>query len=302
MHNIELRHLRYFIAVAEELHFGRAAEKLNISQPPLSQQIQSLETQIGAVLLYRNNRTVRLTQAGEMFLKEAKNIVGKVQDVSEQAARIHRGEEGTLTIGLTSSAPFVKKISRTFQRFRLAHPQINIRIEEMNSQQQIDPLVNGKLDLGVMRNGVLPDVLQHHILHTGPLVAVVPENHPLTELTPGELTLSHLADQPFVFFSKDVGTSLYDDILQRLAHAGITPFITQEVGEALTIIGLISAGLGVSILPASYKRIQVDGVKYLSFKDEQVNTQVWLVSHRHRPLSAPALTLARMLMEDEAKP
>ncbi|MCC3701905.1 LysR substrate-binding domain-containing protein [Rouxiella badensis] len=298
MNNIELRHLRYFIAVAEELHFGRAAEKLNISQPPLSQQIQALETQIGAVLLYRTNRSVRLTQAGEMFLKEAKSIVSKVHDVSEQAARIHRGEEGNLTIGLTSSAPFLKKISRTFQRFRMAHPHVNIRIEELNSQQQLQPLVEGTLDLGVMRNGVLPDVLQHHLLRSEPLVAVVPEQHPLTQLPPGELTLSHLADQPFVFFSKDVGTSLYDDILQRLALAGITPFITQEVGEALTIIGLISAGLGVSILPASYKRIQVDGVKYLSFKDEQVNTQVWLVSHRHRPLSAPALALAKMMIED----
>lgn len=299
MNNIELRHLRYFIAVAEELHFGRAADRLNISQPPLSQQIQSLETQIGAVLLYRNNRSVRLTQAGEMFLKEAKTIVGKVEDISQQAARIHRGEEGKLTIGLTSSAPFLKKVSRVFRRFRTAHPLVNIRIEELNSQQQMSPLVEGKLDLGVMRNGILPDVLQHHLLRSEPLIAVVPSNHPLADLPPGELTYAHLADQPFVFFSKDVGTSLYDDILNRLSEAGITPFITQEVGEALTIIGLISAGLGVSILPSSYKRIQVDGVKYLSFKDQQANTEVWLVSHRHRPLSAPAQALAKMMMEED---
>ncbi len=299
MHNIELRHLRYFIAVAEELHFGRAAEKLNISQPPLSQQIQSLELQIGAMLLQRNNRTVRLTQAGEMFLKEAKSIVSKVEDISQQAARIHRGEEGKLTIGLTSSAPFLKKVSRVFRRFRIAHPLVNIRIEELNSQQQITPLVEGKLDLGVMRNGVLPDVLQHNLLRSEPLIAVIPSNHPLASLSPGELTYAHLADQPFVFFSKDVGTSLYDDILHRLAEAGITPFITQEVGEALTIIGLISAGLGVSILPASYQRIQVDGVKYLSFKENQASTEVWLVSHRHRPLSAPALALAKMMMEED---
>lgn len=296
---MELRHLRYFIAVAEELHFGRAAERLNISQPPLSQQIQSLETQVGALLLYRNNRSVKLTQAGEMFLKEAKGIVGRVHDISEQAARIHRGEEGKLTIGLTSSAPFLKKISHTFRRFRSAYPQVNIRIEELNSQQQLTPLVEGVLDLGVMRNGILPDVLQHNVLRSEPLVAVVPADHPLTRLAVGELTFAHLADQPFVFFSKDVGTSLYDDILRRLASAGITPFITQEVGEALTIIGLISAGLGVSILPASYKRIQVDGVKYLSFKDEQESTQVWLVSHKHRPLSAPALALAKMMLEEK---
>ena len=131
MSPIELRHLRYFIAVADELHFGRAAEKLHISQPPLSQQIQALEANIGAQLFNRNNRNVSLTQAGEGFLKEARQIISRVNDASQQAAKIHRGEAGNLTLGLTSSAPFLRRVQRTIQRFHLLYPDVNIRIEEM---------------------------------------------------------------------------------------------------------------------------------------------------------------------------
>ena len=261
MSHIELRHLRYFIAVADELHFGRAAERLHISQPPLSQQIQALEAHVGAALFYRSNRTVRLTQAGVAFLHEARQILQRVEEASEQAARIHRGESGNLTLGLTSSAPFLHRVSRTLHRFRLTYPDVNIRIEQLNSKQQIDPLLEGKLDLGIMRNGDLPPQLAHQRIWSEPLIAVVHKDNPLNDLPAGELTFQHLADQPFVFFSKGVGTSLYDDILDQLRAQGITPYITQEVGEPLTIIGLVAAGLGVSILPASYLRIQVDGVK-----------------------------------------
>ncbi|MFZ4833788.1 LysR substrate-binding domain-containing protein [Rouxiella sp. Mn2063] len=298
MHNIELRHLRYFIAVADELHFGRAAERLHISQPPLSQQIQALENHIGAVLFQRNNRNVSLTQAGEVFLKEAKQIIARVEEASNTASRIHRGEEGTVTLGVTSSAPFLRRVSHTLQRFRMLYPKINVRIEELNSQLQVEPLLEGKLDVGIMRKSVLPDVLQHHLLLSESLVAVVPEAHPLATLPEGTLRLTDLASQPFVFFSQEVGTSLYDAILKRLAQSGVTPFITQEVGQASTIIGLVSAGLGVSILPASFKRIQVDGVRYLHFAETDINTDAWLVHHARRPLTTPAATLVKMMMAD----
>lgn len=299
MNNIELRHLRYFIAVADELHFGRAAERLHISQPPLSQQIQSLEATIGAKLLNRNNRNVSLTQAGEAFIKEARQIISRVQDASLQASKIHQGIAGNLTLGLTSSAPFLRRVQRTIQRFHLQYPEVNIRIEEMNSTQQIEPLLEGRIDLGIMRNRQLPEVLHHQLLLSESLVAVVHEDNPLVNLPEGELTFQHLADQPFVFFSKDSGTSMYDDIRALLGSHGITPFITQEVGEPLTIIGLVSAGLGVSILPAAYLRIQVDGVRYLRFGKQQGNTQVWMVNHRHRELSAPATAFMKLMMQDK---
>ncbi|MEQ9720933.1 LysR family transcriptional regulator [Yersinia alsatica] len=293
---IELRHLRYFIAVAEELHFGRAAERLRISQPPLSQQIQILEEQIGARLLARNNRNVSLTQAGTLFLKESYQILAQVNSASEKAARLHRGESGELTIGFTSSAPFISAVSKNLRAFRQLHPQVHIKMQEVNTKQQIEPLLDGRLDLGVMRNTRLPDALQYRLLLREPLVAVVHEEHPLAALP--SIQYSSLAEQPFVFFAREVGTALYDEILTLLARAGITPYITQEVGEAMTIVGLVSSGLGVSILPASFTRVKVDGVKYLPLAEVSATTEVWLVNHKHRPVTAPAEALIRLMVAD----
>ncbi|PWC12493.1 LysR family transcriptional regulator [Brenneria corticis] len=294
--NIELRHLRYFIAVAEELHFGRAAEKLLISQPPLSQQIQMLEEQVGARLLERNNRNVRMTPAGEMFLKEAWSIIAQVNQAAERAARIERGEIGELTIGFTSSAPFIKKVSRSLLRFRQSYPQVHIQMMELNTKQQIEPLLNGKLDIGVMRNNPLPDALEHQLLLHEALVAVVHEEHPLAGQSNGPIGIRQLANEPFVFFSRTVGTALYDETLTLLKRYGIHPYITQEVGEAMTIVGLVSSGLGVSILPASFMRIKVDGVKYLPLAESDAITEVWLVTARNRPLKTAAQTLISLML------
>ncbi|MCA6998884.1 LysR family transcriptional regulator [Dickeya solani] len=299
--NIELRHLRYFIAVAEELHFGRAAEKLHISQPPLSQQIQALEEQIGAQLLDRNNRNVRLTQAGELFLKEAWAIINQVNQAAERAARIQRGEIGELNIGFTSSAPFVKQVSRSLLQFRQSYPEVHIQMLEINTKQQIEPLLDGKLDLGVMRNNPLPETLRHQLLLHEPMVAVVHEEHPLAAAPGGHISIQQLASEPFVFFAREVGTALYDEVLTLLKKYGITPYITQEVGEAMTIIGLVSSGLGVSLLPASFRRIRVDGVKYLSLQEKDAISEMWLVTHHHRPLNTAAQTLITLMLGSTAK-
>ncbi|VTR30075.1 Hca operon transcriptional activator [Serratia fonticola] len=146
--NIELRHLRYFVAVAEELHFGRAAERLRISQPPLSQQIQALEDMVGARLLARNNRNVSLTQAGEMFLKEAYQVLAQVNRAAEKAARLERGELGELTIGFTSSAPFISVVSRSLRAFRQLSPDVHIKMREVNTKQQLERCSTVTLILG----------------------------------------------------------------------------------------------------------------------------------------------------------
>ena len=157
--NIELRHLRYFIAVAEELHFGRAAARLNISQPPLSQQIQILEEQIGARLLARTNRSVTLTAAGEQFLGDARQILGQVEAAATRAARLHQGETGELRLGLTASAPFIKTVSDTLLLYRQRYPDVHVQTVESHTREQIGPLGDGTLDLGLMRNTPLPETL-----------------------------------------------------------------------------------------------------------------------------------------------
>lgn len=195
--NIELRHLRYFIAVAEELHFGHAAARLNISQPPLSQQIQILEQQIGARLFARTNRSVSLTDAGKQFLADSRQILSQVEDAAARAARLHHGEAGELRIGFTSSAPFIKAVSDTLSTFRHRYPDVHIQTRETNTREQIVPLNEGALDLGLMRNTQLPETLVWERVLREPLLAMVPRDHPLAS-QPG-VSLRELAREPFVF-------------------------------------------------------------------------------------------------------
>jgi DNA-binding transcriptional LysR family regulator len=278
--NIELRHLRYFIAVAEELHFGHAAARLNISQPPLSQQIQILEQQIGARLFARTNRSVSLTDAGKQFLADSQQILSQVEDAAARAARLHHGETGELRIGFTSSAPFIKAVSDTLSTFRHRYPDVHIQTRETNTREQIMPLNEGALDLGLMRNTQLPETLVWERVLREPLLAMVPRDHPLAS-QPG-VSLRELAREPFVFFDPHVGTGLYDDILGLMRRYDLTPVITQEVGEAMTIIGLVAAGLGVSILPASFRRVQLSEMCWLPIEEQDAVSEMWLVWSKHR--------------------
>lgn len=278
--NIELRHLRYFIAVAEELHFGHAAARLNISQPPLSQQIQILEQQIGARLFARTNRSVSLTEAGRQFLADSRQILSQVDDAAARAARLHHGETGELRIGFTSSAPFIKAVSDTLSTFRRRYPDVHIQTRETNTREQIVPLNEGALDLGLMRNTQLPETLIWERVLREPLLAMVPRDHPLASQP--RVSLRELAREPFVFFDPHVGTGLYDDILGLLRRYDLTPTIAQEVGEAMTIIGLVAAGLGVSILPASFRRVQLSEMCWLPIEEQDAVSEMWLVWSKHR--------------------
>jgi len=292
--NIELRHLRYFIAVAEELHFGRAAQRLNISQPPLSQQIQILEQQIGARLFARTNRSVQLTAAGIQFLNDARQIMQSVTQAADKAARLHRGEEGELRIGFTSSAPFITAVSDALFTFRQRHPGVHIQMQEINTRQQLEPLNEGRLDLGVMRNTPLPETLAHQLLLREPLCAVFPRDHPLAEKA--AISVTELAQEPFVFFDPQVGTALYTETLALLQRYAVAPNIAQEVGEAMTILGLVATGLGISILPASFSRIRLDDVRWVALKEQDAWSEVWLVWSRRRETTAVIEQMKALLL------
>ncbi|KMK19721.1 LysR family transcriptional regulator [Pluralibacter gergoviae] len=291
--NIELRHLRYFIAVAEELHFGRAAARLSISQPPLSQQIQILEQQVGARLFARTNRSVSLTPAGEQFLIDSRQILARVEEAAARAARLHQGETGELRLGFTSSAPFIRAVSVTLSRFRRQYPDVHIHTLESSTREQIAPLSEGRLDLGLMRKTALPETLMHRVIRHEPLLATVHRDHPLAERS--SVTLGELVAEPLVFFDPHGGTGLYDDILGLLRPHG-TPVIAQEVGEAMTILGLVSAGLGISILPASFMRVQLNEVRWLPIADKEAVSEMWLVWSKHHELSQAALRFREQLL------
>ncbi|KAF0857550.1 LysR family transcriptional regulator [Mixta calida B021323] len=292
--NIELRHLRYFIAVAEELHFGRAALRLNISQPPLSQQIQLLEQQIGARLLARTNRSVQLTAAGHQFLQDARAILLDVEQAASRAARLHQGEEGEIRIGFTSSAPFIAAVSDALFNFRQRYPQVHIQMQEMNTRQQLTPLSDGRLDLGVMRNTPLPDTLAWQLLLREPLCCVLHHAHPLARRP--LVSVRDLAQEPFVFFDAQSGTALYGEIMTLLHRYHIQPYITQEVGEAMTILGLVATGLGISILPASFRRAQLAHVVWLPLAEPDAWSEMWLVWSRQRETSAVMAHMKALLL------
>lgn len=294
--NIELRHLRYFIAVAEELHFGRAAQRLHISQPPLSQQIMQLEAETGAQLFNRTNRSVQLTPAGAQFLEDARAILLQVEQATQRAARLHRGEEGELRIGFTSSAAFIGVMSDALYVFRQRWPNVHVQMQEINTRQQLAPLHEGKLDLGVMRNTPLPADLHHQLLLREPLCAVVHKAHPLA--TAGRITLQALAREPFVFFDPQVGTALYSEILDLLQRYQIRPYITQEVGEAMTILGLVATGLGVSILPASFSHARLANVVWLPLEEPDAQSEMWLVWSGEREMSAQMAHMMALLRRE----
>ena len=277
---MELRHLRYFIAVAEELHFGRAAQVLGISQPPLSQQIQALEQEVGARLFERTNRRVELSEAGRLFLQEARLVLAQVDKAADVARRAQLGELGELKIGFTSSAPFNSSIPQAIFAFRQAFPAVHLNLQEMSSTEVAESLVDESIQVGLMRPLPLPDSLTVIELMREPLVAVLNAGHPLVQGTERGLPLAQLAQEPFVFFPRTYGSGLYAQLLSLCRDAGFSPHFAQEAGEAMTIIGLVAAGLGVSVLPASYQRIRIDGVVYRTLLDQEAVTAVWLVQRK----------------------
>lgn len=277
---MELRHLRYFIAVAEELHFGRAAQVLGISQPPLSQQIQALEQEVGARLFERTNRRVELSEAGRLFLTEARLVLARVDKAADVARRAQLGELGELKIGFTSSAPFNSSIPQAIFAFRQAFPAVHLNLQEMSSTEVADALGDETIQVGLMRPLPLPDALSVVELMREPLVAVLSAGHPLAQGSERGLHLTQLAEEPFVFFPRAYGSGLYAQLINLARDAGFSPHFAQEAGEAMTIIGLVAAGLGVSVLPASYQRIRIDGVVYRTLLDPEAVTAVWLVQRK----------------------
>jgi DNA-binding transcriptional LysR family regulator len=273
---MELRHLRYFIAVAEELHFTRAAERLHIGQPPLSQAIQALEADVGARLFERTRRSVRLTGAGAQFLADAYRILALSEQAAEGARRAERGETGELRIGFTFSTPLTPLFATVINRYRSQYPAVSLTLHEMASLPQLDALAQRTLDLGFIRppDGEAPPGLSLDRLREDPLVAVLPTTSALCGQD--AVRMAELADQSFVMYPKEVGTGIHPQIYRLCRAAGFEPRIGQQAGEAATIIGLVAAGCGVSVLPGSFDRIRMDGVCYRPLLDDGATTSLLL--------------------------
>ncbi|MEN7430229.1 LysR family transcriptional regulator [Chromobacterium sp. TRC.1.1.SA] len=265
---MELRHLRYFIAVAEELHFTRAAERLHIGQPPLSQQIQALEAELGAPLFRRHQRKVELTPAGQQLLPRARQILADSAAAAAAVRRAADGETGELRIGFTSSLPLTPILHHSLQHYRRDYPEVRLTLSEMFTAGQFDALERRQLDLGFVRfNGPTPSpLIRVEELHRDRLLAVVPSAHPLA--AEKALALSRLAGEPLIGYPRESGSGLSDVVRQLALQNGLELRMVQEAGEAITQIGLVAAGVGIAILPSPLECVQIPAVRYVPLSDD----------------------------------
>lgn len=268
---MELRHLRYFIAVADEKHITRAAERLGIQQPPLSLQIRALENELGVQLFRRKPRGVELTDAGAAFLDRAKSILDQVERATATTRRTARGEQGRVVVGFTSSAPFHPFVPRVFRAFREISPLVSLVLEESGSSELVQGLHNEEIDAAFIRSPVADVVgLTVRPLLKERMLVAVPSGHALANgvnsKTP-PLPLAALARETFILYKRPGGPGLYDTIITACRSAGFSPRVGQEAPRIISTLNLVAAGLGVSVVPESLRRLQMDGVVYRRLAD-----------------------------------
>ncbi len=257
--DIELRHLRYFLAVAETLHFSKAAERLGIAQPPLSQQIKRLEQLLGHRLFDRTTRGVKLTLAGQLLAERARGTLEKIQDDLVQVRRLGRGEEGTLTVGYAGSVMFTE-LPAAIERYRRRYPKVELRLRELSTAPQIAALLNGTIDLGFLRDGDPTEGIHITTVLQERYVAVLPRGHALARRR--SLRVRDLAAEPFILFARRMGPLAFDRTVACCEKNGFRPNIVQDAPQWPTLVRLVAAGLGVSLAPACVASVAIPGAVY----------------------------------------
>ncbi|MBO9330129.1 LysR family transcriptional regulator [Achromobacter xylosoxidans] len=266
MASIDLRLLRYFVAVAEESHLTKAAARLGIRQPPLSQQIRVLEEELGVTLFHRLPRGMELTESGRALLEDAHKILALTEQAVEGVRRVSQGEAGRLTVGFTGSAAFHPFVPSVIRRFRELAPNVRLVLEESSTGELMDDVCGGRVDVAFVRGPYGPDrgVVVEKVLDET-MLAAFPADHPAVRRRPRQrIALSELADESLILYRRHSGPGLYDAILAACAAAGFSPRIAQEAPRMLSTLSLVAAGLGVSLVPASLRRVNIEGVVYVS--------------------------------------
>ncbi|WP_257350372.1 LysR substrate-binding domain-containing protein [Pseudalkalibacillus decolorationis] len=268
---MELRHVRYFITLAEELHFGRAANRLHIAQPPLSRQIQKLEEEIDVRLFDRTKRNVKLTNAGKVFLEKAYQILDQVEQARVITQMTSKGEHGGLTVGFTGTSEGVIKIIR---KFKEEYPLVGLILHKMGKADQIRALHEKRIDVGFVASPVISDQLHVRSLGEIPFMAVLPETHPLTSKK-SPLYIHDLAEESFVMTPKTAGVDYYNTFIKICHQSGFTPKITIHAHDVQTIIALVSSGIGVSLVNSKFP---LKGAVYRKLEDVTITMEravVW---------------------------
>jgi DNA-binding transcriptional LysR family regulator len=292
---MKLRQLQFFLTVADELGFGRAAEKLHVAQPSLSVQIKALEEEVGARLFERDKHHVHLTQAGRRFREHALNIIALAETAKVEARCAEAGEVGSIALGYTASSMFSRVLPHVIRRFRNEHRNVLLSLHELTSLEQLHRLLDRSLDLGVLRKPDVPTPLGLAVTewYRTPLLVAIADDHPLA----GKAVVSvrDLRAEPFVTYPREAGTGIYWQVVQLCAKAGFRPRVVREVLESSTIIGLVAAGVGVAIVPADINCIRFEGVEYKKLSDSQAVSSLYIAQRESDP-SEHLRALCGMLM------
>ena len=278
---MELRHLRYFVAVAEAGNFTRAAEALGISQPPLSQQIQRLEHELGSPLFRRLTRTVELTPAGQVLYEDAIKILKMSDAAFEKARSVGRGLSGSLRIGFASSTALNPQVFSLLHSFREHYPMINLHPGELHMSALVNELLKGSIDLAFIR---LPCARSHElefrVMDTEQMVVALPAKHPLAgkaELS----SLAELADETLIIFPREISPGLYDSVISACTRSGFNPPTVAQAPQTTSAISMVATGFGYTVVPASLGKIDQANVRYLPIRGAPLTAQVALAWRRH---------------------
>jgi len=273
---MKLRQLQFFIAVAEELSFSRAAIKLHVAQPSLSTQIKVLEEEVGARLFERDKRHVSLTQAGRRFQQRAISVLSMADSAKSEARSTARGQLGTIALGYTALSMFSTALPHAIRQFRRREPNVVMTLRELTSLEQLHELGERTLDVGVLRkvDVAAPKGISIVEWYRTPLVAAVPQDHP--RAASGLLSLNDLKNESFIMYPRGAGTGIYWQVIDLCTAAGFRPRVVREVIESSTIIGLVAAGVGIAIVPADMNSIQFSGVVYRRITDTGAYTALHL--------------------------
>jgi len=296
---VELRHLRYFVAVGEEEHFGRAAQRLHVAQPALSRQIQDLEREIGFKLFDRLSRGVKISSAGRLFLEEARGILQLLNDATERAQRVARGQTGTLRVGFTENASWRGVVPDALRLFRERYPDAELQLNPLPSLQQLDAVRAGRLDAAFMLNAPKPDrELEQLLVAVNNLALAAPAAHPLTQSR--RVRLRDMTEARFIWFPRRESAEFYDRLMYECFRGGLkSPRIVQEASNEATILTLVAHGMGVGFVLETARWRCPENVVILKVTDLELPLPLSLVwrTDNLSPLLARFVTDVRSLVK-----
>ncbi|MFM0200024.1 LysR family transcriptional regulator [Paraburkholderia fungorum] len=292
---MNIRHLEFFVVLAQELHFRRSAERLGITQAPLSLAIQSLEAELGARLFHRTRRTVALTEAGLALLDDARAILARIEHAKESVWGTVSGEVGRLRVGFTNAStlsPFFPKLIHAYRRQR---PKVNITLLEMSSSRQIEAIEQREIDVGLLRmpESTPPTDLVFTPLMEEPLLLAMHARHRLAKAR--SIKLEDLRDEPFIAYPRQAGVAVSEKIVALCAKRGFEPQVVQEAQQASTLIGLTATGLGIALVPSTLQTIAVPGVVFRHLDETDTITTLY-IAHRYRDANARAMQFVELAL------